>query len=214
MTALPAAGAETRGAALFLLARPLLDLRLPGLARAREVPLPPLLAALAGSWLGLEPPFDAATALWVGAPAPDLAALAPGPLGELADDVTRVLREQGGLEGAPAPAAGDRDGEPGPASPPGVERAVATLAAAVLRAFARWLPGLPGASARFLSDGCLRRGGAVQAGRDAIDIRLDPAPLDVVLELAGYLRPLEAVPWLGGRAVRFAVRRAPHAGRP
>jgi hypothetical protein len=36
---------------------------------------------------------------------------------------------------------------------------------------------------------------------------LDPAPLDAVLELAGYLKPIETLPWLGDRSVVFAIRR-------
>jgi hypothetical protein len=211
-TRLPVAGEPTRGASLFLLARPMLDLRLDALAGARAVPLVPLLGALAAKWLGLEPPFDGPTALWAGAERPDPAALAAGDVSDLAGDVVQVLRDQRLVEGDVAAAlAADVEAFPPYPAPAEVDRAVAVVAAAVIRAWARWLPGLRGASARYLREGSLVRGGSVVATRESVDVRLDPAPLDVVLEMAGYLRPIARVSWLDGRAVTFAVRRAARA---
>jgi hypothetical protein len=67
------------------------------------------------------------------------------------------------------------------------------------------------ASAGFLRSRCLVRGGAVRRSATRVDVTLDPAPLDVVLQMAGYLRPIEALPWCGDLAVSFVVRRQPTA---
>jgi hypothetical protein len=39
----------------------------------------------------------------------------------------------------------------------------------------------------------------------SVTVTLEPAPLDIVLEMAGYLRPIEMLPWLAGRSVVFVV---------
>jgi hypothetical protein len=59
----------------------------------------------------------------------------------------------------------------------------------------------------FLVRNCLARGGCVRLDADVADVTLDPAPLDSVLELAGYLKPMESAPWFG-RRVRFSIARS------
>ena len=60
------AGVWTTAAGLFLLTRPVLDLRLPALARECDLPLPSVLALIAQALFGLTLPLDAASAAWVG----------------------------------------------------------------------------------------------------------------------------------------------------
>jgi hypothetical protein len=81
---------------------------------------------------------------------------------------------------------------------------VARAAHLTLLAWSRWLPGLAESSPAFLLGHLLRRGGSVSVVADAVHVVLDPRPLDAVVELAGYLEPLERVPWLGRRALRLA----------
>jgi len=47
----------------------------------------------------------------------------------------------------------------------------------------------------------------VEASDEEIFVHLEPAPLDVVLEMAGYLATIERVAWLGDRSVRFSLLR-------
>jgi hypothetical protein len=68
-------------------------------------------------------------------------------------------------------------------------------------AWARWLPGLADSTPAFLLVQLLRRGGSIDVGADAIRVVVDPRPIDVAVELAGYFEPLERVPWLDGRAL-------------
>jgi hypothetical protein len=68
-------------------------------------------------------------------------------------------------------------------------------------AWARWLPGLSGSTPQYVLAQLLRRGGSVSVSADTVRVALDPRPLDVVAELAGYLAPSGAVPWTDERAV-------------
>jgi hypothetical protein len=91
--------------------------------------------------------------------------------------------------------------------PPAVEVAVTSVASGVFRAWSRWLPGVSGSSMPFLVRNCLARGGCVRLDGGFALVSLDPAPLDAVLELAGYLKPMESARWLG-RHVRFSIARS------
>jgi hypothetical protein len=75
--------------------------------------------------------------------------------------------------------------------PPGVDRALSQLAGLVLRAWARWLPGFADASPGYLLRQFIRRPGTVYLDGKTLRVGLESAPLDVVLELAGYLDPIE-----------------------
>jgi hypothetical protein len=83
-----------------------------------------------------------------------------------------------------------------------------TIAASVLRLWAHWLPGIAQSSDAFLLRQFLPRRGVVRANDKTVAVSLAPAPLDVVLEMAGYLAPIVAVPWLGDRRMTFAVDRS------
>jgi hypothetical protein len=87
---------------------------------------------------------------------------------------------------------------------PGPDLTLGLAALALLRVWARWLRGFSASSAPFLLEQWIRRGGRLHAGDDGLRVEIDPAPLDAVLEMAGYTRDLETP---GERPVRF--RRSP-----
>jgi hypothetical protein len=138
--------------------------------------------------------LDGPASFWVGSPRPDFSACSPddGRLRELQRALELLLRDQHLREAA----------VPDDSTYPRV-------AALVVRAWARWLPAVHGATIAFLVRNCLARAGRVRISETEIDVLLDPAPLDVVLEMAGCFRPLESVGWLGARRMSFAVNREP-----
>lgn len=69
------AGAHSSIAGIYLLVRPLADLRMERLAEQAGVRWAPLLAALAMKLVGARPPFDDATRVWIGASDVDLTTL-------------------------------------------------------------------------------------------------------------------------------------------
>jgi hypothetical protein len=85
-----------------------------------------------------------------------------------------------------------------------VELAAATL----LRLWARWLPGFSEASVPYLLEQFVRRPGSVRLDGDGLLVELEPRPLDVVLELAGYTSPLSVGSPFDGRQVTFRLRRS------
>jgi hypothetical protein len=216
-TAIADGGEPTAGASLYLLSRAVIDSGLPGLATTHGVPPEALLAGLAVSWLRLDWPLDGPAHDWTGATSRE--ATTPAVLEGAAPRLTALgealqarLRDQGLPDIAAAGTDSRADARPG--SQPWSPEVTATLdavAGALLRSWARWLPGLKEASAAFLLAKCLRRTGAVRVSDSHIAVTLDPAPLDVVLQMAGYLQPIAALPWRQGRAVSFTVRRRPTA---
>ena len=80
-------------------------------------------------------------------------------------------------------------------------------ALALLRAWARWLRGFDAASAPYLLDRLVRRPGRVMRSGGELTVWLEPGPLDVVLEMAGYLDELDATGILGWRLC-FEVAKA------
>jgi hypothetical protein len=77
------------------------------------------------------------------------------------------------------------------------------LAVSGVQVWARWLPGFSDARVPYLLSTLVRRPADLEIGSSEIVVRLPPRSHDIVLELAGYLEPLEAGPALGGRRVRF-----------
>jgi hypothetical protein len=205
-------GVLSAGAPLFLLTRALLDVRLHSLARATGVPFEALRAVLAHQWLGLVPPFDGPTAVWIGEEQPSLPALdaVSSQLGDLAESLLSLLRDLGALDELPPDESLAPDAERlchDLGCPEAVAMVCARIAWMVMRAWSRWLPGVGTASPAFLVRNCLERQGRVAVGERDIAVHLEPAPFDVVLEMAGYYSAIEAVPWLGGRRVSFAIGR-------
>jgi hypothetical protein len=202
-------------AGVLLLARSLYDLRMAGLAASLALPAPGLagdpsaalvlslglaVAGSAGIDAGqLDPALVSLLGRQDAIPAGDLAAAWSATDAaqhrRLCDELTRV-------------AAGQRLERPRPVPEccqvalPGLARGTAARAAHLaLMAWARWLQGLSGSTPAFLLVQLLRRGGSITIASDAVRVVIDPRPLDVVIELAGYLEPLERVPWLGGRTL-------------
>lgn len=83
------------------------------------------------------------------------------------------------------------------------------VAVLLLRVWARWLRQFKGSGVPYLLDNFVRRGGRVRgAGDGGLWVELGRGPLDVVVEMAGYVNELDGVPWLEGRRVRFGWRGA------
>jgi hypothetical protein len=201
-------GSLTSGAGLYLMTRAILDVGLPGLARMYGVPWPALLAGVATAWLGLDEPFDQPTLAWTGAMEPgDVSSDLLIPHRANLAALEAALRERvSGLQVAVP----DLDGAvatPPDDDPASVAASLQRVAGMLLVAWARWLRGLEASSPRFLIDRCLRRHSTVSFTDAAVTVALEPAPLDVVLQMAGYLQPIETVPWLGGRSVAFKIVR-------
>lgn len=193
-----------RAGGLFLLVRALMDLRLPALATRHAVPLPPLLSALAVHWFDIEPPFDAATELWTGAARPDFAALEAHiePLRTLNASLADILvlrgatiEDEGAITVTKLPCSRD------------LEACIARTGELLLRGWALWLRAVSNSTSRFLLSQCLRREARARITETEIFLQLGPAPLDVVLRMAGYFDRIECVPWLASRAVSFEVVR-------
>ena len=90
---------------------------------------------------------------------------------------------------------------------PEVDLTVVLAAITLLRMWARWLRRFADSSVPYLLENLIRRPGRVYVDPNRILVELEPRPLDVVLEMAGYTAALERVSWLG-RRVQFRVREA------
>jgi hypothetical protein len=205
---------RTASGGLFLLTRALLDTRFPALARDAGVPLPPLLGAIAIKLLAVRAPFDAATALWVGAESVDYDALesASAEVHALQAALLDLLIAQRVLDETEAYDRVDVDARSLSVALPGsqaTDLAVSRILSLLTHAWSHWLRGVAHSSVAFMVDNCLRRAARARITDSHIAVDLDPAPLDVVLQMSGYLGRLDAVPWLGDRSISFTVRRAP-----
>jgi hypothetical protein len=79
----------------------------------------------------------------------------------------------------------------------GLEDADATLgvtAIVLLRRWAQWLRGFSSSSTPFLLEQFIHRPGRIQRASDDLRVTLEPRPLDVVLNLAGYMDPVDLTP--------------------
>jgi len=205
-------GEPAQAAGVFLLVRAVLDVRLPALARQFGVPLEPLLGGLAIKWLGVPLPFDQALSLWAGTDDPRLADLdaAGEHLRLLNVALLDLLIDRKILDAATASDVIAADAAllaREIACSAQANAAMSGTASLLLHAWGGWLPGLRDSSSPFLLENCVRRAGRILASPERIAVQLDPAPLDIVLRMAGYLEPVERVDWLGGRTVSFAMRR-------
>ena len=89
---------------------------------------------------------------------------------------------------------------------PNLDRTIAAVTCLLLRMWARWLRGFSDSSQEFLIDSFFRRPGRIYAAKDFLLVELDQRPLDVVMEMAGYLADLELVPWLPGKRIKFSLK--------
>jgi hypothetical protein len=174
---------ESAFAGLFLLTRVVVETRLVQLADAYGENVADVLLGLAEEWeCDVE---DPGVLLWSGG-APRQPAHAPA----LHAEIVRLMRDRAAF------------------APSLMPDEAATTGVHLMRLWAHWLPGLGHSSAPWLLRQFILRGGVVTIDDAQIAVALRPAPLDVVLELAHYLDPISAVPWLGDRRVTFTIDRS------
>jgi hypothetical protein len=107
---------------------------------------------------------------------------------ELRAAIGAALEARGlSLAGVDAPSGGELGDE-------AIDRTVGVATAAVLRAWAQWLRGFSGSSQPFLLERFVRRPGRVALSEGRARVELERRPHDIVLEMAGYLDPLEPGP--------------------
>jgi len=199
----PAAAEDSPCAGVLLLLRAVADLRVPALLARAGLPdaLCPALLAVAGRLTGANQHDPAVRAFagwpdgqpwtWQDATEADLAA------------VRRELLAQARAQCLP-----DLDDVDLPDGKLGAEDADAVLgllALTVLRTWSRWLGRFAESSVGYLLAHFVRRPGRLRWTDEELVVELEPRPLDVVISLAGYDRPMEAVPWLGHRRVVYRM---------
>ena len=85
------------------------------------------------------------------------------------------------------------------------DAAIADAAEVLLHEWASWLRGFAGSSAPFVLERFVRRPGRVRRiGEEVVVVRLERRPLDLVLEMAGYLDELDARA-VFGHTLRFEL---------
>jgi hypothetical protein len=92
---------------------------------------------------------------------------------------------------------------------PAWDLALALSANVLLRMWARWLRQFGASSVPYLLTQFIHRHGRIYQDGENTTVEMDPRPLDLVLDLAGYRAPLNRVPWLGERRVQFQMRGMP-----
>jgi hypothetical protein len=85
-----------------------------------------------------------------------------------------------------------------------MDHSTSLIASAILRGFARRLPGFEAASARFLSKNFLSGDGSVFVDDNAIKVKLGTVPLQIVLAMAGLVGRTFRYPWHAPRSVTLA----------
>ncbi|HKQ04343.1 MAG TPA: hypothetical protein VJ464_04370 [Blastocatellia bacterium] len=214
---------QTECAGLFLAARAIIDARITQVATACGAgPVSSVLLAIGIVWMGPRALRDTITdeglAFWCGL-APEehcatemLAALDVEGCHRLLVKVRELFEDRAALYSslkeiaAPESCLADLIAD----LPPGVivNESLALTAIYAIRLWAQWLPGLSGSSPLYLLRNMLRRAGALQISDHCVDVRLQPGPFDVVLEMASYTKELSGVTWLGGRKVIFHIERS------
>ena|GEM_PF-5320878 len=192
----------SRFAGVALLTRVLLEARVASLAAALgAVPVSAVLLALATEWTA-DPDFDDGILFCCGFDGSaqearaQIAQLDPAPCAALRDAVQRLMRDRAVFAPSLAP---DDD----PSVPP-----MTVIAADLVRLWAHWIPRVGQSSVPWLLQQFVLRAGELRIDHTSIVVALAPAPLDVVLEMAGYLRPIGAVPWLADRRIVFEIDRS------
>jgi hypothetical protein len=117
----------------------------------------------------------------------------PGFPTEVCDEVPHALSAT--VESLSAGATGD----------PHADAALTAAAAAGVRVWARWLKHIGHSSTPYLLGQLIRRPGRLIRDADSLTVELEPRPLDVALQLSGYLDPIELPPGAPVRVVRFRV---------
>ena len=170
-------------AGIFLLTRAILEARVAQLAEAYGIHVPTLLRQLANEWAC--DPEDAGVIFWSGSEKEEEIQSEA-----LRQEVLRFMRDRAAF----APSLDPADD--------------ASIATCLVRLWTAWLPRLGHSSVEWVLGQFILRRGVIRVDEDAIEVALAPAPLDVVLEMAGYLAPIAGVPWLGDRRVAFVIDRS------
>ena len=89
---------------------------------------------------------------------------------------------------------------------PQADLTVGLAAIALLRVWSRWLRGFDRSSVPYLLNHFIRRSGRLYSTAEVLTVEMEPRSLDMVIEMAGYARPLENVSWLGNRDLHFEIR--------
>jgi hypothetical protein len=221
VSSVPVATFESHCAGLYLLLRALIDARFPQMAAAAGAePLSAVLLALGIQWAGehalQDVELDRGLALWCGlsddAGAVDtiLGTVEPRAYDALAEVVRDLMTARRMLD--PSLPMVDSPHREWMATlnagwGASVNLPLVLTAIRLLQLWARWLPGISNSSVPYLLTNLIRRPGVIEVRRRHIDVVLRPAPLDVVLEMSGYLAEISAVPWLEGRKVTLRIDR-------
>lgn len=88
---------------------------------------------------------------------------------------------------------------------PQADLTISLLAIALLRLWGRWLRHFATSTPAYLLHQFVHRSGAVRLDNDAIVVALEPRPLDMILDMAGYLAPLEHLSWIPHRQIDFRL---------
>jgi hypothetical protein len=197
--------ATSRAAGVLLLLRAVADLRLPAVLARAGFPeaLPATLSAVAMRLTG-EGPDDPAVQAFAGWPDDELwrwRRMTPDQCAVVRDEVVWALRglrvsdDQTGVEALSDVALGV----------PHADEVIGLIAVAVLRTWAKWLGGFAESSVPYLLDNFVHRPGVLRVGVEELVVELEAGPLDVVVQVAGYDRPVERLSWLGGRRVVYRM---------
>jgi hypothetical protein len=82
---------------------------------------------------------------------------------------------------------------------------VALTAIAILRVWSRWLRQFATSSIPYILENFIRRTGRLYTDDEGILVEMEPRPLDIVIEMAGYTAELERNAWFGKRRVQFRI---------
>jgi hypothetical protein len=175
-----------------------IEARIVQLAGALGLAPPALLLGVAAHWTNRDPDsFDHGVLFWANStdekPSAQIAALDLAACEKLCAEIERLLQDRAAFAPSLAPV---REAGSNPFS---------AIAIHLLRLWAHWLPGFALASPEFLLNRLIRRRGRFRIASDEVQVRLLSGPLDVILEMAGYLKPIAAVPWLGDRRITFTI---------
>ncbi|MGF1580038.1 MAG: hypothetical protein ACFCD0_11815 [Gemmataceae bacterium] len=92
---------------------------------------------------------------------------------------------------------------------PWFDSTMTAAAPILLRAWAGWLKVLSDSSVPYLLGQFIRRSGRILPQEKGLLVELEPRPLDVVLQMSGYLEPIEFFTRFPIRRVQFQLQRSP-----
>jgi hypothetical protein len=201
---------QTECAGLFLLVRAIQDVRLKTTLyesgfESLESLLTGLAICLGGDSVSRNDALEEGAALWAGIESKDSIAKLELLHSLDCERFEKSFDELLAAQRADTPAGDLKSGDQLAAVPcsEAVRSLLQTTSIKLLHAWACWLPGFSNSSAPFLLEKFIRRSGAIGVSSTFLEVRLQHGPLDMVLQMAGYLEETPAAQWLGNRRVRF-----------